>query len=94
MKWRLPDIAMLPFNQYLNQETVIREDSSFSKLVEVLDFASTYYIGTRVLKPLLAKIIDADIDVANPEMIWNQWFAQLPSYGNFGTQKLFVFQKI
>jgi ubiquinone/menaquinone biosynthesis C-methylase UbiE len=93
-EWGLSDISMPAFNQYLDQEVVIEESRSFLQLVEVLDFASTYYVGTRVLKPLLANIANSDIDVADPNMILNQWLASLPSYGDFGTQKLFVFQKV
>jgi hypothetical protein len=26
-------------------------------------------------------------------MEWNRWFAQLPAWGDYGTQKLFVFRK-
>jgi len=92
-EWALPDIPMPPFNQYINQEQVIEALSSDFQLVEIVNFSSTYYIGTRVLKPLLVQALGADIDVADPNMEWNRWFAQLPSWGDYGTQKLFVFRK-
>jgi hypothetical protein len=31
--------------------------------------------------------------VADPEIEWNRFFSQLPEWGDYGTQKLFVFRK-
>ena len=93
-EWGLPDIAMPPFNQYLDEERVIQAVESNLKLVELSNFSSTYYVGTRVLKPLLIKALGMEIDVADPNMEWNRWFSQLPSWGDYGTQKLFVFKKV
>ncbi len=92
-EWGLPAIPMPPFNQYLDQEQVIEAVSRDLQLVEIVDFSSTYYVGTRVLKPLLIHALGAKIDSANPDMEWNRWFAQLPPYGDYGTQKLFIFKK-
>ena len=92
-EWGLPDIPMPPFNCYLDQDQVARELSSEMDLVEIVDYASSYFVGTRVLKPLLAKAVGATIDVADPLMEWNRWFSQLPAVGDYGTQKLLVFQK-
>ena len=69
---------------------VILEQHAYPPLV---DFASTYYVGTRVLKPLLAQATGAPVDVADPASEWNRWFASLPAVGDYGTQKLFVFRK-
>jgi len=92
-EWGLPAIPMPPFNRYLDQEQVIEAVSRDLQLVELVDFSSTYYVGTRVLKPLFIHALGAKIDPANPDMEWNRWFAQLPSYGDYGTQKLFVFRR-
>jgi len=92
-EWGLPEIPMPPFNWYLDLDEVCREVASRLELVALVDFASTYYVGTRVLKPLLTQALGARVDVANPDMEWNRWFAQLPSAGDYGTQKLFVFRK-
>jgi ubiquinone/menaquinone biosynthesis C-methylase UbiE len=92
-EWGLSNIPMPKFNQYLDQEKIIEEVSPHLQLVKVVDFSSTYYVGTRVLKPLLIKALGIDIDVAKPDMEWNRWFSQLPSWGDYGTQKLFVFKK-
>jgi len=92
-EWGLEPIPMPPFNTYLDQEAVVRELEADMELLELRDFASTYYVGSRVLKPLLARALAAELDVAAPEMEWNRWFATLPPAGDYGTQKLFVFRK-
>ena len=92
-EWGLPDIPMPPFNQYLDEEQVIEAAAGVLRLVEISSFASSYYVGTRLLKPLLAQALGLQIDVTDPGMEWNRWFAQLPAGGDYGTQKLFVFEK-
>ena len=92
-EWGLEDIPMPPFNEYLNQDQLIAAVRNEAELLELSDFASTYYVGTRVLKPLLAKATHAPVSVADPNAEWNHWFSQLPSVGDYGTQKLFVFRK-
>jgi hypothetical protein len=82
-----------PFNQYLDEKQVIEATAGELNLVDVVNFASTYYVGTRVLKPLLNQALGGIVDVANPNMEWNRWLSQLPAWGDYGTQKLFVFQK-
>lgn len=93
-EWCLEDIPIPPFNNYLDQHKVIKSAASAGlEFKEILNFSSTYYIGTRLLKPLLVKALRGNINVADPDMEWNRWFAQLPSGGDYGTQKLFVFKK-
>ena len=93
-EWGLEDIPMPPFNQYLDQDQVIAAIRNEAELLELSNFASTYYVGTRVLKPLLAKATHAPVSVADPNAEWNRWFSQLPQGGDYGTQKLFVFRKL
>jgi|SRR5208283_2674181 len=93
-EWGMEDIPMPPFNQYLDQEEVITALSDDAELLELSNFASTYYVGTRVLKPLLAQATHAPVPVADPNAEWNRWFSQLPPAGDYGTQKLFVFRKL
>ena len=92
-EWGLEDIPMPPFNEYLDQDQVIAAVRGEAELVELSNFASTYYIGTRVFKPLLAQATHAPVSVADPNAEWNRWFSQLPPAGDYGTQKLFVFCK-
>jgi ubiquinone/menaquinone biosynthesis C-methylase UbiE len=93
-EWGLDPIPMPPFNQYLDENKVISAVASEMQLVELSNFASTYYVGTRVLKPLLAEATKAQLSVAEPDAQWNRWFSQLPAAGDYGTQKLFVFRKL
>jgi ubiquinone/menaquinone biosynthesis C-methylase UbiE len=92
-EWGFEDIPMPAFNQYLDEERLLSAARQELDLVEISNFASSYYVGTRVLKPLLARIGGASIDVANPASEWNRWCSQLPVAGDYGTQKLFVFRK-
>jgi ubiquinone/menaquinone biosynthesis C-methylase UbiE len=93
-EWGLEDIPIPPFNHYLDQEQVIQALAPDLRLVEIANFASTYYVGTRVLKPLLIQALGADLNNADPNMDWNRWFSKLPAAGDYGTQKLFIFQKL
>ena len=92
-EWQLPPIPMPSFNTYLDEEKVVECLASSMNLVGIVNFASTYYVGTRVLKPLLAKALGLESKVPDPNMHWNRWFSQLPPFGAYGTQKLFLFQK-
>ncbi len=92
-EWGLSDIPMPPFNCYLDREELVRAARPLFELVEIVDFSSTYFVGTRVLKPLLIQALKTEINVANPDMEWNRWFAQLPAVGDYGIQKLFVFRR-
>jgi SAM-dependent methyltransferase len=92
-EWGLPPIPMPAFNQYLDQDQVIDTASASADLVSVVHFASTYYVATRVLKPLLIEALGRPIDVADPRMEWNRWSASLPAAGDYGVQRLFIFRK-
>jgi ubiquinone/menaquinone biosynthesis C-methylase UbiE len=92
-EWGLADIPMPPFNQYVDQEKLIEALSSDTNLIDLVNFSSSYYIGTRLIKPLLIRALGTTINVGNPNMEWNRWFAQLPAWGDYGVQKLFVFRK-
>jgi len=92
-EWELPDIAMPAFNQYLDEDRLLEAAASRADLVEAVHFSSTYYAMTRVIKPLLIQALGRPIDVADPEMEWNRWCAQLPAWGDYGVQRLFVFRK-
>jgi len=92
-EWDLPDIPMPGFNSYLDEQKVIDFMAEELELMELVNFASTYYVGTRVLKPLLARALGGKMDPANPNAEFNRWFSMLPAYGDYGTQKLFVFRK-
>lgn len=89
----LEDIPVPAFNLYLDQEKIIEAASPVLELIELVNFSSTYYLGTRVFKPILAASGKTKMNVADPESELNRLFAQLPSWGDYGTQKMFVFRK-
>lgn len=93
-EWGLPDIPMPPFNEYLDEERLLAGAAAAGlELVEIANFASSYYVGTRVLKPLLAEALGNRVDVADPNMEWNRFWSEVAPAGDYGTQKLFVFRK-
>ena len=92
-EWGLPDIPMPAFNQYLDEEQVVEAVHPDLELLELVNFASTYYVGTRVLKALLSQALHTSTDLGDTNMEWNRWCASLPAWGDYGTQKLFVFRR-
>ena len=48
------------------------------ELLDIVNFASTYFVGTRVIKPLLANLVGKEDQIANPDMHWNRWFPGSP----------------
>jgi ubiquinone/menaquinone biosynthesis C-methylase UbiE len=92
-EWGFPDIPMPSFNNYLDEQRVIKELAEQLEVIEVVNFASSYYVGTRLLKPLLAAASVTHPSVTDPDSEWNRWCASLPAWGDYGTQKLFVFRK-
>ena len=93
-EWGLADIPMPSFNLYLDEERVLDELADELTVEQISDFASSYYVATRVLKPLLAARAEAAIDVADPDAEFNRWAALLPPAGDYGTQKLFVLRRL
>jgi ubiquinone/menaquinone biosynthesis C-methylase UbiE len=93
-EWSLSDIPIPSFNSYIDRNKLVETVSNQLKLIKIVNFASTYYVGTRLLKPLLVQVLGKNIDAADPNMEWNRWFSQLPAWGDYGTQELFVFEKI
>lgn len=93
VEWGLPEIPMPGFNLYLEEARVADAVRDSMDLVEVVNFASTYFVMSRVVKPLLAKATGAPVAVADPASHWNRWASQWPAIGDYGTQKLFVLRK-
>jgi SAM-dependent methyltransferase len=92
-EWGLQPIPEPPFNNYVDEELIRTAAPDLLNLEEISNFASTYFVGTRVLKPLLAGALGNRVDPARAEMEWNRFFSLLPSAGDYGTQKLFVFRR-
>jgi ubiquinone/menaquinone biosynthesis C-methylase UbiE len=92
-EWGLSPIPVPGFNNYLDERQVCEALADQCEFHSVSNFASTYYVGTRVLKPLLARLADREDQTANPLCELNTWFSLLPAAGDYGTQKLFLFTK-
>jgi SAM-dependent methyltransferase len=92
-EWGLADIPMPAFNLYVDEGRVLAALAGKVDVEDIGDFASSYYVATRVLKPLLAAVAGASVDVADPEAEFNRWAAMLPPAGDYGTQKLFVLRR-
>jgi ubiquinone/menaquinone biosynthesis C-methylase UbiE len=92
-EWGLQPIPEPPFNNYVDEELARTAAPDLLDLQEISNFASTYFVGTRVLKPLLAGAIGNGVDPARAEMEWNRFFSLLPAAGDYGTQKLFIFRR-
>jgi len=92
-EWGLPDIPMPPFNLYLDEDRIVEAAREHADLVGISHFSSSYYVFTRVLKPLLIEALGRKIDVADPAMEWNRFAAQLPASGDYGVQRLLIFRK-
>jgi ubiquinone/menaquinone biosynthesis C-methylase UbiE len=92
-EWNLPEIPMPGFNEYIDEELLINGIQRDLRLVEVCNFSSTYFVGTRIIKPLLAQVVGGSINIGDPNMEWNRFCAALPAFGDYGTQKLFIFRK-
>jgi SAM-dependent methyltransferase len=92
-EWGLEAIPMPPFNNYLDEDHVRASLAASCDFVETVNYASTYYVGTRVFKPLLAQATGRPEQAANPLCELNRWFSQLPAAGDYGTQKILVFRK-
>jgi ubiquinone/menaquinone biosynthesis C-methylase UbiE len=92
-EWGLQPVPEPPFNNYVDEELARNAAPDLLVLEEISNFASTYFVGTRVLKPLLAEAVGNRVDPARAEMEWNRFFSLLPAAGDYGTQKLFVFRR-
>ncbi|MFC1699103.1 class I SAM-dependent methyltransferase [Candidatus Omnitrophota bacterium] len=87
----LEEVPQPWFNLYLNDQTLCRfmEQRGLKKM-EILNFSSTYYIGSRVIQPFVigkGKQPRYDSEI-------NRLFSQLPDYGDYGTQKFYRFKKV
>jgi ubiquinone/menaquinone biosynthesis C-methylase UbiE len=93
LEWGLDEIPVPSFNLYVDQEALVASAEPELEVLETRNFSSSYFVATRVLKPLLIRALQLDLDAADPDMEWNRLASQLPSCGDYGTQKLFVFRR-
>ncbi len=85
-------IPIPEFNNYINETDILDGHPGLS-LYSINNFSSTYFLGTRILKPLLIDVLKYKENPADPNSEINKLFASLPAVGDYGTQKMFVFKK-
>lgn len=87
----LSEIPVPSFNFYIDEDWFVKTAKRYFSKVTVLNHASTYYVGSRVVQPLMLKLKGADT-APDPLSEINRLFSALPSYGDYGIQKLFILE--
>jgi len=77
-------------NKYLDENTLIPFLKRMFDIEQAVNFSSTYYVGSRVIQPLLLKPFGKE---PSYDFVLNRLFAWLPSLGDRGIQKMFVLRK-
>lgn len=87
----LPPIKPAPHNLHLRKDLVIQHllQCNLGMLTEN-NFLSSYYFGTRVIYPALAKANNVEL-IHNSK--FDSFFSHFPPYGNFSHIKMLVFRK-
>ena len=88
----MPSISMPEFNTYLNGDDIFCNPRL--ELVSRVNFSSTYFLGTRVIKPILINMLGLDESPADPNSEINRMFSKLAPTGDYGIQQMFVFNKV
>lgn len=94
LEWGLEPVPMPPHNTYLDERLITDYMPKIgARVEEIVNFSSTYFVGTRVLKPLLAQASGQPELEKQTDIEWNRFFSMIPAFGDYGTQKLFVISK-
>jgi SAM-dependent methyltransferase len=78
----LSSIPVPDYNCYLDPAALSASVDDVLELIDIVHFSSSYFLLTRILKPLLS---------LGPA--FNDWASTVPPVGTFGTQKMLVFRK-
>lgn len=89
----LPDMTIQWHNLYMDMDRIQKDLSENLKLVNVFDFSSSYYLGTRFFKALIyhEQGRDPGADVTGT---FNQLAAEVPTLGDYGLIKIYEFRKL
>lgn len=74
-------------NNYLDEKKLLPFLNHRFEIILFKDFSSTYYIGSRLIQPLLLKLFRKE---PKYDFFLNRFFSYLPSWGNYGIQKIFI----
>ena len=77
-------------NKYLDEDKLVPFLKGMFDMEQAVNFSSTYYVGSRVIQPLLLKPFGKE---PSYDFVMNRLFAWLPSLGDRGIQKMFVLRK-
>lgn len=89
-KLHIPRTPIRWHNVYLDEEKLIPFLKERFQITHISNFSSTYYVGSRVIQPLILKPFGKEPQY---DSCINRFFSSLPSFGNYGIQKLFVCRK-
>jgi 2-polyprenyl-3-methyl-5-hydroxy-6-metoxy-1,4-benzoquinol methylase len=88
-RFKLKETPMPWHNLYLDIEAINNHFQGRSKHIHVDHFASTYYWGTRFLRPAIL----GEYKTANYSSLFNKIFIRFPNLGSFGIQKIMIYTK-
>lgn len=88
--FQLPPIEVRWHNLYLDESIFLDKISNLFSVLEIDNFASTYYLVSRTLNALL----NSSNGMADYNSDLNKYAAMLPPLGNFSPEKLIVMKKI
>jgi len=77
-------------NLYIDETPFLEALAGLFEVVDVLNFASSYYVGSRVIQPFVKGLLKKDPDYLSEI---NRFFSMVPQVGDYGIQKLFVLKK-
>lgn len=89
-KFGIPKTPVRWHNKYLDEEKLVPFLKEKFDVIRISNFSSTYYIGSRVIQPILLKPFGKE---PSYDSFLNRVFSILPSCGNYGIQKLFICRK-
>lgn len=89
-KFHIPKTNIRWHNVYLDEEKLLPFLKERFNVTYINNFSSTYYIGSRVIQPLILKLFGKEPQY---DSFINRLFLSLPNIGNYGIQKLFVCRK-
>lgn len=89
-RFGIPRTPIRWHNNYLDEGRLIPFLNENFDITCVRNFSSTYYIGSRVIQPLILKPFRKE---PRYDFFLNRLFSYVPSFGDYGIQKLIVCRK-
>ncbi len=80
------------YNEYISAHRLAEYVRDKYLIAKVHRFSSTYYLGSRIVQPFLLKMRESDRMPSYTSRI-NLWSSHIPSFGDYGIQKLWVLRK-